>query len=217
MKAWRRDNSGRIESYTPPPLSPLINNIDNSEFDIPTASMNMNNEDPNLVGPDFVNHNQGNNNNMNNIARNGNPIPGNLNDQVGQGIPLIPQDPQERTLRELLLPERNATPSCIVLPPRSGTFHFRNGMIQLLPTFRGLESEQPYLHVREFDEVCATFDEPQCTEELIRLKLFPFSLKDKAKTWLLSLRSGSITSWREMQVQFLKRFFPTHITNGYKK
>jgi Retrotransposon gag protein. len=90
-------------------------------------------------------------------------------------------------------------------------------MIQLLPTFRGLESEQPYLLVREFEEVCATFDEPQCTEELIRLKLFPFSLKDKAKTWLLSLRSGSITSWREMQVQFLKRFFPTHITNGYKK
>jgi hypothetical protein len=33
----------------------------------------------------------------------------------------------------------------------------------------------------------------------IRLKLFPFSLKDKAKTWLQNLRPGSIRTWDEMQ------------------
>jgi hypothetical protein len=32
----------------------------------------------------------------------------------------------------------------------------------------------------------------------IRLKLFPFSLKDKAKTWLKNLRLGSIRAWDEM-------------------
>jgi len=31
----------------------------------------------------------------------------------------------------------------------------------------------------------------------IRLKLFPFSLKDKVKTWLQSLRSGSICAYDE--------------------
>jgi hypothetical protein len=41
----------------------------------------------------------------------------------------------------------------------------------------------------------------------IRLKLFPFSLKDKAKTWLQNLRPGSIRAWDEMQQQFLKKFF----------
>jgi hypothetical protein len=34
---------------------------------------------------------------------------------------------------------------------------------------------------------------------IIRLKLFPFSLKDKAKTWLQNLGSGSIHDWDEMQ------------------
>jgi hypothetical protein len=33
----------------------------------------------------------------------------------------------------------------------------------------------------------------------IRLKLFSFSLKDKAKTWLQNLRSGFIHAWDEMQ------------------
>jgi hypothetical protein len=34
--------------------------------------------------------------------------------------------------------------------------------------------------------------------DTIRLKFFPFSLKDKAKTWLQNLRRGSIRAW-EMQ------------------
>jgi len=51
----------------------------------------------------------------------------------------------------------------------------------------------------------------------IRLKPFPFSLKDKAKTWLQNLRSLSIRAWDEMQQQFLKKFFPSHRTNLSKR
>ena len=39
---------------------------------------------------------------------------------------------------------------------------------------------------------------------------FPFSLKDKAKTWLQNLRPGSICACDEIQQQFLKNFF--HLT-----
>jgi hypothetical protein len=51
----------------------------------------------------------------------------------------------------------------------------------------------------------------------IKLKLFPFSLKDKAKIWLQNLRPGSIRAWDEMQQQFLKKFFPSHKTNSFKR
>src|ERR1700733_14480559 len=95
---------------------------------------------------------------------------------------------QNRMLRELLLSGRNAAPSCIIYPEDATQFHFRNGMIQLLPTYRGLDNEQAYLHVREFEEVCATFSDQNCSEDTIKLKLFPFSLKDKAKSWFISLR-----------------------------
>ena len=80
-------------------------------------------------------------------------------------------------------------------------------MISLLPKFHGLDFENPYLHFKEFEELCSTFHDQSCNEETIRLKLFPFSLKDKAKTWLKSLRPRSIGTWQEMQIKFLKKFF----------
>ena len=61
-------------------------------------------------------------------------------------------------------------------------------MIPLLPKFHGLDSKNPCLHFKEFKEVCATFHDQSCNKETIRLKLFPFSLKDKEKTWLNPLR-----------------------------
>ena len=51
----------------------------------------------------------------------------------------------------------------------------------------------------------------------MRLNLFPFTLKDKAKIWLNSLRSRSIQTWTDLQAEFFKKFFPTHRTNGLKK
>ena len=46
------------------------------------------------------------------------------------------------------------------------------------------------------------------TENTIRLRLFPFSLRDKARGWLQSLQPGSITSWQDMAESFLAKFFP---------
>jgi len=37
------------------------------------------------------------------------------------------------------------------------------------------------LHLKEFEEVCNTYNDSNCSMNTIRLKLFPFSLKDKAK------------------------------------
>ena len=44
------------------------------------------------------------------------------------------EDPERpRTLQECLSPERTVAPLCSRIPPHAGTFHFRNGMISLLP------------------------------------------------------------------------------------
>jgi len=89
-----------------------------------------------------------------------------------------------RTLRDHVNPTRTNTPSCIVFPPDASHFNFKSDIIQLLPSFHGLDLENPYLHLREFEEVCNTFDDLNYSMNTIRLKLFSFSLKDKAKTWL---------------------------------
>ena len=85
-----------------------------------------------------------------------------------------------RTLRGHMNSTRISAPSCIVFPSDASHFNFKPDIIQLLPSFHGLDLENPYLHLREF-KVCNTSN---CSMNTIRLKLFPFSLKDKAKTWL---------------------------------
>ena len=53
--------------------------------------------------------------------------------------------------------------------------------------------------------------------DLMKLKAFPLTLKDKAKIWLNSLRPRTIRSWAELQAEFLKKFFSAHKTNNLKR
>jgi hypothetical protein len=59
-----------------------------------------------------------------------------------------------RTLRDHMNPTRTSAPSCIVFPPIASHFNFKSSIIQLLPSFHGLDLKNQYLHLREFEEVC---------------------------------------------------------------
>ena len=95
-----------------------------------------------------------------------------------------------RSMRDHINPPRMSAPSCIVPPTEDMVV--RPYLVPLLPTFHGMESENPYTHIREFEEVCNTFKEDTTTLDLMRLKLFPFTLKDKAKILLNSLSPRTI-------------------------
>jgi hypothetical protein len=64
-----------------------------------------------------------------------------------------------RTLRDHMNPTRTSAPLCIVFPSDASHFNFKAGIIQLLPTFHGLDLENPYLYLREFEEVCNTYND----------------------------------------------------------
>ena len=91
------------------------------------------------------------------------------NDQALQNL-----HEQPRTRRDFMHPTRTRSPSCIVFPPNASHFNFKPGIIQLLPTFHGFEFENPYLHLREFEEVCNTCTDQNCSMNIIRLKFFSF-------------------------------------------
>ena len=99
------------------------------------------------------------------------------------------------SMRDRMHPPRMSAPSCIV-PPLEQLI-IRPHIVPLLPYFHGMESENPYAHIKEFEEVCNTFREGGVSIDLMRLKLFPFTLKDKAKIWLNSLKPRSIRKWVE--------------------
>ena len=95
-----------------------------------------------------------------------------------------------RTMRDHVHLPRVSAPSCIV-PPLEDII-IKPYLVPLLPTFHGMESENPYSHIREFEEVCNTFKEDIPIVDLMRLKFFPLTLKDKAKIWINSLRPRTI-------------------------
>ena len=80
-----------------------------------------------------------------------------------------------------------------------------------------MENENPYTHIRDFEEVYTTFKEGIMDMDLLKLKAFPLTLKDKAKIWLNSLRPRTIRNWAELQAEFLKKFFSAHKTNNLKR
>jgi hypothetical protein len=69
----------------------------------------------------------------------------------------------------------------------------------------------------EFLEICRTIKLQGFSKDALRMRLFLFSLKDKAKHWLKSLEPNSVTSWTQMQQEFLKKYFPTCKTNQIRK
>ena len=53
--------------------------------------------------------------------------------------------------------------------------------------------------------------------DMMKLKFFPLTLKDRAKIWLNSLKPRTIRNWGDIQAEFLKKFFCTHKTNILKR
>ena len=49
--------------------------------------------------------------------------------------------------------------------------------------------------------------------EVIKLQLFPFSLRDVAATWFESLPYGSVNNWEELVEAYMSRFFPLALTS----
>ena len=61
------------------------------------------------------------------------------------------------SMRDHIHPPRVSVPSCIIPPVEDVAV--RPYSIPLLPTFHGMENENPYTHIRDFEEVCTTFKE----------------------------------------------------------
>lgn len=73
--------------------------------------------------------------------------------------------------------------------------------------FSRSSNEDPNEHIVNFIEMCDTFRIHNISDEAIRLRLFSFSLRDRAKSWLQFLPVDSITRDEICQVFFAK-FFP---------
>ena len=74
--------------------------------------------------------------------------------------------------------------------------------------FGGSAMEDASMHLHDFVKICDMQKFKNVESDILKLKLFPFSLRGKAKEWLHSLPSGSINSWADLKEDFIKKYYP---------
>ena len=74
--------------------------------------------------------------------------------------------------------------------------------------FSGISTDDAAAHLNNFVELCEMQKYKDVDGDIIKLKLFPFSLRGRAKDWLLSLPKNSIDSWVKCKDAFIGKYYP---------
>ena len=95
----------------------------------------------------------------------------------------LQQAPPERPFKDYFSPLANLSTLCIRYPHViARSFELKTSVLNCLPTFYGLVNEDPYNHFNNFHTVCQTFSYENFSDDDVKLRLFSFSLKDRARS-----------------------------------
>ncbi|KAG7599421.1 Retrotransposon gag domain [Arabidopsis suecica] len=133
-----------------------------------------------------------------------NPVAMEPQDQDNQGVGI------PRNIGDGDAPRNHQQRQGIVPPPvQNNNFEIKSGLISMIQgnKFHGLPLEDPLDHLDNFDRLCSLTKINGVSEDCFKLRLFPFSLGDKAHHWEKTLPAGSITTWDECKKAFLTKFF----------
>ena len=84
---------------------------------------------------------------------------------------------------------------------RGANFRIDSHVMSMLPICHGKHSEDPYRHVDELSQVFKINHLHNVPTDTMKMKLFPTTLRDRAKDWFLKL-AKEFTSWTEMEEEW---------------
>ncbi|KAL4360981.1 hypothetical protein GQ457_04G028740 [Hibiscus cannabinus] len=125
-----------------------------------------------------------------------------------------------RSIRDnMLLNLDDLKPSIITPKIQAAKFELKPVMFTMLD-FIGQFGSSPHedagQHVRAFLEVCSSFYQQGVHEDVLKLKLFPYSLRDRARMWLNSASPGSLHSRTNLCQSFLLRYNPPNMNARFR-
>ncbi|CAM8973129.1 unnamed protein product [Rhodiola kirilowii] len=112
-------------------------------------------------------------------------------------------------MAELSVPRIRNHSWCIYEDPALDDVAISSGIVHNLPKFSGSHGESATTHLQRFHGIFQNLKPPRVDVEDFMLKAFYFSLVDGASDWFLSLPSGSIHTWAQMQDKFVEEYYPT--------
>ncbi|KAK8684165.1 hypothetical protein V6N13_040196 [Hibiscus sabdariffa] len=136
---------------------------------------------------------------------------------IAPPIPQNNQQPPAKTVRVYLAEDLEGLNPAVTTPEfEAEHFELKPVMFNMLNTlgrFGGSPTENAQQHLKSFLEICKSFKIHGVSNDVLKLKLFPYSLRDKAKVWLNNLQPGSLQSWTELCRCFLAKFSYTDMTD----
>ena len=105
------------------------------------------------------------------------------------------------------------------LAVEANNFELKPALITMVQQhqFTGHPTEDPNEHLGRFLRIANTVKLNGVRPEVIKLHLFPFSLRDIVATWYESLPYGSVDSWDELVEAYLCKFFPPSLTSERRR
>ncbi|XP_048231313.1 uncharacterized protein LOC125370323 [Ricinus communis] len=120
------------------------------------------------------------------------------------------EPPAAKPLWEYGVPDATTGAMSSILRPAITATHFelKPQFIQFISndSFSGGVNDCPINHIDSFLEKCDTFKINNVSDDAIRLRLFPFSLRDRAKEWLKDEGINTFDSWDKLVKAFLAKF-----------
>jgi hypothetical protein len=94
--------------------------------------------------------------------------------------------------------------------PEANFYEIKPALLNLVmkEQFSDASTDDAAAHLNNFIELCEMQKYKDVYGDIIKLKLFPFSLRGRAKDWLLSLPRNSIDSWDKCKDAFIGKYYP---------
>ncbi|CAH9088741.1 unnamed protein product [Cuscuta epithymum] len=120
-------------------------------------------------------------------------------------------------MKEFGRPTVGVSPSCIVLSEAARNYDLKTVHFNQLPSFYGLSSEDALIFIRDFYGIIQNFPLQGVTEDELRMRCFPYTLKDAAKTWFMSLTPGSLRTWNDVYNKFIGKYYSQSKTSELRR
>nr|GLL41885.1 uncharacterized protein LOC109169442 [Ipomoea trifida] len=115
--------------------------------------------------------------------------------------------PNPRLMKDFGRPQVGGAPSCIVFSDAARNYELKTVHYNQLPSFHGVANEDALTFIRDFYGIVQHFPLNDLTEDALRMRCFPYTLKDAAKTWFMTLTPGSLRTWPEVYNKFIGKFY----------